>query len=77
MKVLIPLRFPGVCPPRTKTTIVTKSVMVTAFFTGTKLLLLDGLPREEKFNQDYLLAATVPELSKENSNSKRRADKKN
>jgi hypothetical protein len=48
---------------------------VTIFFTGTKLLVLDVLSWEEKFNQDHCLAAIAPELSKENSNSKRRVDK--
>jgi hypothetical protein len=45
-------------------------------FTGTKLLVFDALPRKEKFNQDHLLAAIASELSKENSNSKRRGKKK-
>jgi hypothetical protein len=34
------------------------------------------LPREKKFNQDHFLAAIIPELPKEDSNSKRRVDKK-
>jgi hypothetical protein len=49
---------------------------VTISFTETKLLALDVLPREQKFNQDHFLTATAPELSKENSNAKRRVDKK-
>jgi hypothetical protein len=48
---------------------------VTMFFTGTKLLVLDVLPREQKFNQNYFLTAIAPELSKENSNAKRRVHK--
>jgi hypothetical protein len=46
------------------------------FFTGTKLLVLDVLPREEKFNQNHFLAVIAAELSKENSDAKRRIDKK-
>jgi hypothetical protein len=49
---------------------------VTIFFTGTKPLILYVLPHEEKFNQNHFLAAIAPELSKENSNSKQRVDKK-
>jgi hypothetical protein len=50
--------------------------MVTIFFTGTKLLVLGVLPREEKFNQNHFLEVIAPELSRENSNTKRRVDKK-
>jgi hypothetical protein len=49
--------------------------MVTIFFTETRLLVLDILPREEKFNQNTFLAAIAPELCKENSNAKRRVEK--
>jgi predicted metalloprotease with PDZ domain len=49
---------------------------VTIFFTGTKLLVLDVLLREQKFNQDLFLTAIAPELFKENSNAKRRVEKK-
>jgi hypothetical protein len=44
-------------------------MMVTMFFTGAKLLVLDVFHREEKFNQNHFLAAIAPELSKENSNT--------
>jgi histone-lysine N-methyltransferase SETMAR len=63
-------------PPRTKTTIGTKKAMVTIFFTATKLLVLDVLPRGNKFNQDYFLTIIAPELSRENTNSKRRVGNK-
>jgi histone-lysine N-methyltransferase SETMAR len=63
-------------PPRTRTTIGTKRAMVTIFFTGAKLLVLDMLPRDQKFNQDHFLAAIAPHLSSENSNARRRVDKK-
>jgi hypothetical protein len=46
--------------------------MVTIFFTGVKLLVLDILPREKKFNQDHFTAIIGPELGKENTNPKRR-----
>jgi hypothetical protein len=36
--------------PKTKATIATKRAMVTIFFTGMKLLVLNVLPQEEKFN---------------------------
>jgi hypothetical protein len=49
---------------------------VTIFFTGTKLLAGNVLPREQKFNRDHFLTAIAPEISKENSNTKRRVDKK-
>jgi hypothetical protein len=62
--------------PRAKTTIATKRAMVTIFFTETKLLVLDVLPNEEKFNRDPFLAAITPELLKENSNAKCEVTKK-
>jgi hypothetical protein len=54
----------------------TATFHVTIFFTGTKLLDLDVLPREQKFNQDHSLTAIAPELSKEILNAKWRVDKK-
>jgi hypothetical protein len=36
--------------PRTKTTTATERGMVTIFFTGTKLLTLDAVPRDKKFD---------------------------
>jgi hypothetical protein len=38
--------------------------MITLFFTRMKFLVLDVLPREEKFNQNHFRASTVPELPK-------------
>jgi hypothetical protein len=49
---------------------------MTIFFTETKLLVFDVLPHEQKFNQDHFLTAIARELSKENSNAKRRVDMK-
>jgi hypothetical protein len=48
--------------------------MVTIFFTGTKLLILNILPRERKLNQDDLLAFVASKLSKENTRTRRRVD---
>jgi hypothetical protein len=62
-------------PSTTKITIAAKRAMVIIFFTGTKLLVLDVLPREEKSNQNHFLADIAPELSKKSSNAKRRIDK--
>jgi hypothetical protein len=64
-------------PAKSKDNNCNKKALVTIFFTGTKLLVLGILPREGKFNQDRFLALIVPELLKENSNSKRRVGKKN
>jgi hypothetical protein len=52
-------------PPRTKTTSSTGRTVATIFVAGTKLLILDVLPREETFNQNHFLAAIASELSKE------------
>jgi hypothetical protein len=62
-------------PPRTKTTTTSQTAMVALFSTGTKLLVLDVLSREQQFNQDHFLAMTALELSKENMNAKRRVGK--
>jgi arginine/lysine/ornithine decarboxylase len=62
-------------PPRTKRTIVTKRIMLTIPFTGTKLLVLGVLPCEQNFNQNNLLAKVAPELFKENTEAKRRVSK--
>jgi hypothetical protein len=38
-------------------------------------LVLDVLPREQKFNQDFFLVTVVSELPKENTSAKRRVGK--
>jgi hypothetical protein len=58
--------------PRPKTTTATKRAMVTQFFTEMKFSVLRALPREQNFNQDHFLAMTTPELSKKNTNAKRK-----
>jgi hypothetical protein len=49
--------------------------MVIILFIGTKLLVLDCLPRQQKFNQDHFRAMISLELSKENPKAKRRVGK--
>jgi hypothetical protein len=63
-------------PTKEKGNNCNKRALVTIFFTGTKLLVLAVLPREEKFNQNHFLATITPELLKENSNFKRKVRKK-
>jgi hypothetical protein len=48
---------------------------VTILFSGTKPLALGVLAREQKFSQDHFMAMTALELSKENTNAKRRVGK--
>jgi hypothetical protein len=55
-----------------KTTTATEVAMATGFFIGTKFLVLDILPRGQKFSQECFLAMTALELSKENTNAKYR-----
>jgi hypothetical protein len=51
--------------PRTKQNISTKKIMVTIFFTSTRLLLLSFLPKGTKFNQDYFVDPVLPNLHSE------------
>jgi hypothetical protein len=46
--------------PRTKQNISAKKIMVTIFFTSTRLLVLDFLPKGAKLNQDYFLDTILP-----------------
>jgi hypothetical protein len=62
-------------PPRTKITDTTKRVLAVIFFTGTKLLVLNVLPRERKFTHNHFPPIIAPELSKKNTNAKRRVGK--
>jgi hypothetical protein len=63
-------------PPRTEIIIATKRAKVTLFFTGTKRLIVYILRLKKKFNQNHFLTSIAPELSKDNSNSKRTVGKK-
>jgi hypothetical protein len=56
--------------------IAMKKAMVTILFTGMRLLILDILPHERKFNQDSFLGFIAPELGNENARAKRRLDSK-
>jgi hypothetical protein len=61
---------------RGKPTIAATIVMVTMFFTSTKLRILDLLLRERKFNQDSFLAFIAAELANEHATPKRSLDGK-
>jgi hypothetical protein len=50
--------------PRTPRKNITKRGMVTIFFTGAKLLVLNALPDEQKFNQNHFLAMIAPNSSR-------------
>jgi hypothetical protein len=57
---------------RKKTITTTKRVMPTVFYTGTNLLLLDVILREENFNQKHFMAMIASKLSREKTNAKQR-----
>jgi hypothetical protein len=46
--------------------------MLTVFFTSRKLLVLDSLPKGQKYNQDYFVQKMIPELQSERSRFARR-----
>jgi hypothetical protein len=46
-------RSPAEIVPRIRQGIDTKKTMVTMFFTGRELIILDVLPKDSKFNQLY------------------------
>jgi hypothetical protein len=54
--------------PRTLQVIRTKKIMVTIFFTGRKLTVLDILPKGSKFDQLYFVDYIFPDLKRENEN---------
>jgi hypothetical protein len=51
--------------PRTKQNISAKKTMVIIFFTSTRLLVLNFLPKGTKFNQDYFIDRVIPNLYSE------------
>jgi hypothetical protein len=51
--------------PRTKQNISARKTMITIFFTSARLLVLNFLSTETKFNQDYFIDAVLPELHSE------------
>jgi hypothetical protein len=50
---------------RTKQNISAMKIMVTIFFTSTRLLVLNFLPKGTKFNQDYFIDTMLPNLYSE------------
>jgi hypothetical protein len=60
--------------PRTKQNISAKKTMVTVFFTSTRLLVLNFLPKGTKFNQDYFIDTVLPNLYSEKRRIARRKD---
>jgi hypothetical protein len=51
--------------PRTRPGIGVKKTMFTVFFTNSKLLIADDLPKGQKYNQDYFISDILPELKRE------------
>jgi hypothetical protein len=51
--------------PRTKQNISARKTMVTIFFTSTRLLVLNFLPKGTRFNQAYFIDAVPPNLYRE------------
>jgi hypothetical protein len=58
--------------PRTKHNISAKKTMVAIFFTSTRLLVLNFLPKGTKFNQDYFIDRVLPNLYSEKRRIARR-----
>jgi hypothetical protein len=58
--------------PRTRQNIYAMKTMVTIFFTSTRLLVLNFLPKGTKFNQDYFADTVLPNLSSEKRRIARR-----
>jgi hypothetical protein len=57
---------------RTKQNISAKKTMVTIFFTSTRLLVLNILPKGTKVNQDYFIDTLLPNLYSEKRRIARR-----
>jgi hypothetical protein len=58
--------------PRTKQTIGARKVMLTIFFTGTKLISLNALPHGGRFTQDYFINTVLPDIAHERGRILRR-----
>jgi hypothetical protein len=58
--------------PGTKQNISAKKTIVTIFFTSTRLLVLNFLPKGTKFNQDYFIDTVLPNLYSEKRRITRR-----
>jgi hypothetical protein len=57
---------------RTKQNISAKETMLTIFFTSTRSLVLNFLPKVTKFNQDYFIDTVLPNLYSEKRQIARR-----
>jgi hypothetical protein len=58
--------------PRTKQNISAMKTMVTIFFTSTRLVVLNFLPKGTEFNQDYFIDTVLPNLYSEKRRIARR-----
>jgi hypothetical protein len=58
--------------PRIRPDNSTKKTKLTRFFTSRKLLVLDTLPKGQKYDHDYLVQKVIPELQCERSRFARR-----
>jgi hypothetical protein len=58
--------------PRTKQNISAKKIMITTFFTSTRLLMPNFLPKGTKFNQDYFIDTVLSNLYSEKRRIARR-----
>jgi hypothetical protein len=63
--------------PRIRPDISTKETMLTVFFTSRKFLVLDALPKGQKYNEDYFAQKMIPELQPERSRFARRKVRSN
>lgn len=60
------------CRSDDETRLVATKIMITPFFTETKLIILDILPKGRKYNQLYFVHKIFPDLKKPNMRYKRR-----
>jgi histone-lysine N-methyltransferase SETMAR len=58
--------------PRVRQGISGRKTMITIFFTSTRLLVLEALPKGAKFNQDYFIDAIFPGLYNEKTRISRK-----
>jgi histone-lysine N-methyltransferase SETMAR len=65
-------KSPGDVTPRTSQEIDVKKPMFTIFFTNTKLLIAEYLPKDQKYNQDYFISDILPGLEREKMRYQRR-----
>jgi hypothetical protein len=59
------VKSPHDITPRTRPGIGLKKTMFTIFFTHRKLLIVEDLPKGQKYNQDYFISEILPELARE------------